>query len=107
MKNDFDQQIDIYEEICSSNLIVKVQNKSVIKTIDSDRQVEHHVSLLDAFQNIISEDKFRAFDRPSGREDVVHMFTESPKGEQGKAKVMAGVICRAIYDHCGGVENKQ
>lgn len=101
-KKSFDEWLELYEERCSCNMIVRVEDKEVIKTVDCDRQVEQPVALREAITDISNTKGCRAFVRPSGTEDVVRVYAEAPMGNEGKAKEMAEVICRAVFDHCGG-----
>lgn len=101
-----DEWIQLYDERCSCNMIVRVEDKSVIKTVDCDREVEQPTALRVAISTISSEKGCRAFVRPSGTEDVVRVYAEAPFGNEGKAKEMAKVISQAIFDHCAGVGDR-
>lgn len=93
----------LYEERRSSNLVVRVTDKSVIVTEDCDRLVKEPAALRDAIAKASDEEGCRAFVRPSGTEDVVRVYAEAPVKREGKANEMAQEIGRAVYDLCGGV----
>lgn len=99
----FNEWLQLYDERCSSNMVVSVKDKNVIETEDCDRMVRKPGSLKDAVMSASSGEGCRAFVRPSGTEDVVRVYAEAPVGCGGKAAEMAIEISRAVYDFCGGV----
>lgn len=100
---DFDAWLRLYDERCSSNMVVKVQDKSVIATADCDRALKEPIVLREAIRKIASAEGCRAFVRPSGTEDVVRVYAEAPVGQDDLAKDMAIRISQSVFDHCGGV----
>lgn len=100
---DFDAWLRLYDERCSSNMVVKVQDKSVIETADCDRSVKEPIALREAILEIASAQGCRAFVRPSGTEDVVRVYAEAPVGKDDLAQDMALRISQSVFDHCGGV----
>lgn len=99
----FQEWLQLYDERCSSNMVVHVKDKNVIETADCDRLVEKPDALKDAVAKIANGAGCRAFVRPSGTEDVVRVYAEAPVGCEGKAKEMSVQISQAVFDHCGGV----
>lgn len=96
----------LYDERYSSNLVVRVTDKSVIVTEDCDRLVKEPPALRDAIVKASEGEGCRAFVRPSGTEDVVRVYAEAPVKCEGKASEMAVEIARAVYDLCGGVGDR-
>lgn len=102
----FADWLQLYDERCSANLVVRVTDKSVITTEDCDRLVREPVALRGAISKASEGEGCRAFVRPSGTEDVVRIYVEAPVGCEGKASEMALQIARAVYDLCGGVGDR-
>ncbi|CAN8068790.1 unnamed protein product [Agarophyton chilense] len=99
----FDTWLQLYDERCSSNMIVHVKDKSIIVTEDCDRTVKKPNALRTSITEITSRKGCRGFVRPSGTEDVVRVYTEAPVGGEQLAKEMALRISQSVYDNCGGV----
>lgn len=105
-KMTFQSWLGMYQERCSSNMVVRVKDKNVITTRDCDRVVAHPIILGDVVMMESSREGCRAFVRPSGTEDVVRVYAEAPSGYQKQAAYIALVISQAVYDRCGGVGDR-
>lgn len=99
----FTNWVKLYDERCSSNLVVRVADKTVIKTMDCDRFVKEPVALREVIEKVSGAEGCRAFVRPSGTEDVVRVYAEAPVGRDDLARDMAICIGRAVFELCGGV----
>lgn len=102
----FEDWLNLYDERCSSNMVVHVSDKSLIVTADCDRELVEPTKLREAIARIAGADGCRAFVRPSGTEDVVRVYAEAPVSCDGQAHEMALEISRAVYDTCGGVGDR-
>eukprot|EP00178_Gracilaria_changii_P023478 TRINITY_DN7101_c0_g1_i1.p1 TRINITY_DN7101_c0_g1~~TRINITY_DN7101_c0_g1_i1.p1 ORF type:complete len:545 (-),score=75.17 TRINITY_DN7101_c0_g1_i1:2965-4599(-) len=102
----FNSWLQLYDERCSSNMVVRVQDKSVIVTEDCDRTVKEPDALRTAIKEITSRNGCRGFVRPSGTEDVVRIYAEAPVGGEELAMDMAMRISQTVYDNCGGIGSR-
>lgn len=88
-----------YRENYSRLMTVKIKDKNVIK-VDQDNRV-----LSPAIQKKIDEEVMkyhgRSFVRPSGTEDLVRVFAESPV--QLDCDKLALKVAQIVYDNCEGV----
>lgn len=102
----FDSWLKQYQEHCSCNMVVHVEDKSVILTEDYDRVVKTPGELRKVISGITADPGCRAFVRPSGTENVVRVYAEAPFGCEEQANRTALVISQAVFDLCGGIRER-
>ena len=96
----FKDWMGIYHERMTANGVVKVNDKSMVKTENFDKTVVAPSALRSRMMKVC-DGNVRAFVRPSGTEDVVRVFAEAE--DQETADETALEILRAVYDTCDGV----
>lgn len=74
--------INTYDDLPNVQLKIKVQDRNVITTTDSERKVVTPEGLQEAIDQVVSNYKRgRSFVRPSGTEDVVRVYAEASSKE--------------------------
>ncbi|RNA33867.1 phosphoacetylglucosamine mutase [Brachionus plicatilis] len=94
----------MYTDLPSRQLKVKIKDRNVIRTYDAERRVSQPAELQDKIDNLVksSEAKMaRSFVRPSGTEDVVRVYAEADTQEL--TDKLAKQVCQLVYDLAGGV----
>ncbi|KAL5966023.1 Phosphoacetylglucosamine mutase [Taenia solium] len=112
------QWFDLYHDLPSRQLKVKIADRTVIQTTDADRKATHPLGLQDAIDSFVREADAavmkaglatsgegggvsRAFVRSSGTEDVVRVYAES--ATQSLADWLAQSVARLVYQRANGV----
>uniref|UniRef100_A0A087XW64 Phosphoacetylglucosamine mutase n=1 Tax=Poecilia formosa TaxID=48698 RepID=A0A087XW64_POEFO len=97
------QQWDaIYSDLPNRQLKVKVSDRRVIDTTDSERRAVTPAGLQEAIDDLVKKyEKARSFVRPSGTEDVVRVYAEADTQESADA--LAHEVSLAVYGLAGGV----
>mmetsp|Transcript_11986 Transcript_11986/g.36511 ORF Transcript_11986/g.36511 Transcript_11986/m.36511 type:complete len:509 (-) Transcript_11986:1504-3030(-) len=99
----FEDLAAVYDDFSCCNRVVKVRDKSVVRTLDDDEQrLSSPIELQSAIDELIAtyEPGSRAFVRPSGTEDVVRVYVERPAGDR-EAEEAAEQICALVTTFCG------
>lgn len=96
----FDKIINIYEELPTRLLTVKVRNKNIF-VMNGDIEIIEPEKLNLAISAINKELGGRVFVRPSGTEDVVRVFAEANTQDDCDRLVL--LVAEAVYTLCDGI----
>ncbi len=97
----------LYTDLPSRQLKVKIKDRNVIKTTDAERRVSQPAELQQQIDRLVESQnnkQARSFVRPSGTEDVVRVYAESDTQE--RADQLAKEVCQVVYDLAGGVGDR-
>lgn len=90
-----DDLYEIYKELASINVKVKVGNKHAFKTNEDETRLTEPIIIQSAIDEIVQKYKgSRCFVRPSGTEDIVRIYAESTT--ESEAVEIAELIKKAI-----------
>ncbi|KAJ7515763.1 hypothetical protein O6H91_22G026900 [Diphasiastrum complanatum] len=93
---------DIYADLPSKQLKVKVANRAAIRTTASETKVVYPSELQKAIDTEVGKyDGGRSFVRPSGTEDIVRIYAEATT--QSTADALAQAVAFHVYRLAGGV----
>lgn len=97
------QQWDaIYSDLPNRQLKVKVADRRLIDTNDTETRVVNPAGLQEAIDALVSQyRRARSFVRPSGTEDVVRVYAEADTQEN--ADTLAHQVSLAVHRLAGGV----
>ena len=94
----------MYTDLPSRQLKVRIEDRNVIKTFDAERRVSQPAVLQEKIDLLVKSNEAkmaRAFVRPSGTEDVVRVYAEADTQEL--TDKLAKQVCQLVYDFAGGV----
>jgi phosphoacetylglucosamine mutase len=96
---------DLYQDLPSRMLKVKVQDRSIIHCNENETECIQPQAvqplLLEAMSSV---NHGRTFVRPSGTEDVVRVYAEAATREEADA--LASLAAQIVYDTCRGVGDR-
>ncbi|XP_031847021.1 phosphoglucomutase 3-like protein nst [Nomia melanderi] len=91
-----------YEDLPNKQLIVKVNEKNLITTIDAGRKCVTPEGLQNEIDKVVSQyRKGRSFVRPSGTEDVVRVYAECE--DPNDLNKLITDVALLVYRRAGGV----
>ena len=91
-----------YTDLPNRQKKVKVQDRSVIKTTESEREATAPEGLQAEIDKLVAKfSQARSFVRPSGTEDIVRVYAEADTQEAADSLALA--VCQKVYDMAGGV----
>ncbi|EDO42108.1 predicted protein [Nematostella vectensis] len=94
-----------YTDLCNRQLKVKVKDRTVIKTSDTEEQVIEPQGLQVEISKLVANySKGRSFARPSGTEDVVRVYAEADSRDA--ADKLAVEVAQKVFDFAGGVGDR-
>lgn len=97
-----EQWAELYSDLPSRQLKVKVADRSVIATTDAERRVAAPAALQEAIDKAVAGvPSGRSFVRPSGTEDVVRVYAEAETQELTDA--LANDVAKLVHKLAGGV----
>ncbi|KAF9764630.1 putative phosphoacetylglucosamine mutase [Nosema granulosis] len=94
--------IKTYKEYPSRLLTVKVKDKNLIQ-VNEDNEVLAPSGVQELISTEEKQYSGRSFVRPSGTEDLVRVYAESPK--PADTDMLAVKVAQIVYDNCGGIGN--
>jgi phosphoacetylglucosamine mutase len=96
---------ELYQDLPSRMLKVKVQDRSIIQCNDNETECIEPDAVQPLLQKAMdSVNHGRAFVRPSGTEDIVRIYAEATTREEADA--LATLAAQIVYDTCQGVGNR-
>lgn len=96
---------DLYQDLPSRMLKVRVQDRSIIRCNDNESKCIEPVTVQPSLQQAVSAvNQGRTFIRPSGTEDVVRVYAEAATREEADA--LASEAAQIVYDTCQGVGDR-
>ncbi|KAG7359178.1 phosphoglucosamine mutase [Nitzschia inconspicua] len=96
---------DMYQDLPSRMLKVKVQDRSIIRCNDNETECIEPDTVQPLLQQAMSTvNQGRTFIRPSGTEDVVRVYAEAATREE--ADTLAALAAQIVYDTCNGVGDR-
>lgn len=99
---DLPQWYSCYTDLFNRQLKVKVKDRTVVKTSETETEALEPEGLQDAINKaVVKYSQGRSFARPSGTEDVVRVYAESNSREAADA--LALEVAQLVYDYAGGV----
>lgn len=98
-----DDWINLYHNLPSQQVKVKVADRSVIQTNDTETQCLFPSGVQEELDSVMQVHNGRTFVRPSGTEDVVRVYAEAPTLAQTKALAQAAV--EIVQRRCGRISN--
>lgn len=96
------EDLQKYKENFTRLMTVKIANKNVIKVDQNNKVLEPDIQRLIDEACLLYKGS-RAFVRPSGTEDLVRIFSESPN--EMHCDKLALNVAQIVYDNCEGVGN--
>ena len=94
-----------YTELYNRQLKVKVQNRTVLKTSETETEALEPEGLQEAINKAVSKySQARSFARPSGTEDVVRVYAEADTRDAADA--LALEVSQLVYDFAGGIGDR-
>ena len=91
-----------YKDLPNRQRKVKVQDRTVIKTTESERQATAPEGLQAEIDKLVTQyNSARSFVRPSGTEDIVRVYAEADSQEAADSLALA--VCQKVYDLAGGI----
>ena len=96
------QWSELYTDLPSKQVKVKVADRSVITTTDAERRVAEPKALQDKIDAIVATvPGGRSFVRPSGTEDVVRVYAEADNVDDMER--LAKEVTQAVFELAGGI----
>ncbi|KAL4553161.1 hypothetical protein Ndes2526B_g03039 [Nannochloris sp. 'desiccata'] len=97
-----EQWSQLYADLPSRQLKVRVADRSIISTTDAERRVAEPKALQEKIDGLIAGvPGGRSFVRPSGTEDVVRVYAEADSVEE--MEKLARSVAKAVHQFAGGV----
>ena len=97
-----EQWEQLYADLPSRQMKVRVADRSVISTSDAERRVAQPAALQQRIDELVAGVAGgRSFVRPSGTEDVVRVYAEADKRED--MEMLAVAVAKAVHELAGGV----
>ena len=99
---DLQEWYSCYTDLASRQLKVKVKDRTVLKTSETETEALEPQGLQDEINKVVSKyANARSFARPSGTEDVVRVYAEGNSREEADA--LALEVAQLVYDLAGGI----
>jgi phosphoacetylglucosamine mutase len=96
---------DMYHDLPSRMLKVKVKDRSIILCNDNETECLQPDAVQPLLQQVMSTvSQGRTFIRPSGTEDVVRVYAEAATREE--ADKLANLAAQVVYDTCQGIGDR-
>jgi len=100
LKDTFESTMNLYKEMPTRMLAVKINDKSIFK-IQGDVEIIEPLELKENIKQFMQKFRGRCFVRPSGTEDIVRVFAEGERRED--CDLLAVNVAQAVYDICDGI----